>query len=185
MSAPTEITPKGETPYLNELELALEALLLAAPSPLSLAELQRLTGNDETEVDKKTVRAALERLERFWRTRSCRLRQGKGGYRLLVDSRFSPMLARIQGNRTANLPRAQLEVLALVAWQQPISSDECDRIRHTTSSAALLRALNRRGWVRKTGRAEGREPLPLYATTAQFLDDFQLDSLAQLPTLPE
>ena len=185
MSAPTEAASAGGAPERNELELALEALLLAAPRPLSLSELQRLASDGETEIDEKAARAALNRLERFWQARSCHLRLGKGGYRLLVDSRFSPMLTKLRGNKTANLPRAQLEVLALVAWQQPISSDECDRIRRTTSSATLLNTLSRRGWVRETSRTEGAERLPLYATTAQFLDDFQLDSLEQLPTLPE
>ena len=183
MSAPTKSASESEA--RNELELALEALLLAAQGPLSLPKLQRLASGGETEIDEKAVRAALDRLERFWQARSCRLRLGRGGYRLLVDSRFSPLLTKLQGSRTANLPRAQLEVLALIAWQQPITSDECDRIRRTTSSAALLNTLSRRGWVRQTGRTEGLEPLPLYATTAQFLDDFQLDSLDQLPTSPE
>ncbi len=185
MSAPTEAASEGEAPQRNELELAVEALLLAAQRPLSLTELQRLAGDGRDGIDEKAVRAVLERLERFWQGRSCRLRQGRGGYRLLVDGKFSPLVARLQGNRAASLPRAQLEVLALVAWQQPISSDECDRIRRTTSSAALLNALSRRGWVQPTGRTEGRERLPLYATTARFLDDFQLDSLSQLPALPE
>ena len=123
---------------------------VATRRPLSLSELQSLAGDGDAGIDEKAVRAALERLDRFWRERSCRLLHGRGGYRLLVDRRFSPLVARLQGNRTANLPRAQLEVLALVAWQQPISSDECDRIRRTTSSAALLNALSRRGWVRQT-----------------------------------
>jgi segregation and condensation protein B len=106
---------------------------------------------------------------------------GEGdGYRLTLCDEFRPLKNRFYGRiRQARLSQAAIDVLALVAYQQPISSEKVGRLRGRPSSHVLAHLVHR-GLLRIERPASNRR-VPLYTTTERFLKLFNLDSLDDLP----
>ena len=125
---------------------------------------------------------AVDTLNRDYRRqgRPYRLQVRERGYELALQPRYRGVLERLYGStREARLSPAALDVLALVAYRQPVSRQEVESLRGC-DSAGPLRQLVRLGLVAlQRGEADHREVL--YATTPRFLTLFQLRSLDDLP----
>ena len=78
-----------------------------------------------------------------------------------------------------------MEVLAIIAYRQPVTRGDIEKIRGVSLNPNTLRQLLEREWVEIIGQKEVPGRPSLYATTKYFLDDFGLKSLAQLPELSE
>ncbi len=169
--------PGGVAP---ELVAAIEALLFASAAPVST---HRLAAALELDVDQ--VRLGLSVLQdRFGRGRGIRLVRVAKGWQLRTSPEFAPQVRALLGARPRKLTRPQLEVLAIVAWEQPTTRREIDRIRGV-DSGPVVRKLIERGLLRVSGRRdEPGRPLE-YRTTGAFLEMFELPDLSALPRLDE
>jgi segregation and condensation protein B len=170
----------------GELSLSLpariEALLFAAPEPVSL---QQLAAALELTVDE--VEQGLESLaERYHdpeRQSGLRVQRGHGRVQLTTAPQAAPLIERFLGLEAASrLSRAALEALAIIAYQQPVTRPQIDAIRGVNSDG-VLKSLLSKGLVQEVGRAEAPGRPILYATTTEFLQYFGLDSLLQMPPL--
>jgi segregation and condensation protein B len=103
------------------------------------------------------------------------------GYVLTLRPRFRTVVERLYGQvREARLSTAAIDVLALVAYRQPVTKQEVDSLRGT-DSGGLLRQLVRRGLACISQRAEAGHREVSYGTTQRFLELFKLTSLDDLP----
>jgi segregation and condensation protein B len=168
----------------ERLAQILEALLLAADQPLSVDALFRLF-QAEGGITKKDVKAALDVLGEQLKGRAVELREVAGGYRLQVMPEYAEWVGKLWQERPPRFSRALLETLALICYRQPITRGEIEEIRGVSLSPTILKTLLERGWVREVGVKEVPGRPALLGTTTQFLDDFNLKSLDELPTLPE
>lgn len=168
----------------ERLAQILEALLLAADQPLSLEQLFRMF-SAEGGITKKDVRAALDVLAANLEGRAVELREVAGGFRLQVRGDYSEWVAKLWQERPPRFSRALLETLALVCYRQPVTRGEIEEIRGVSLSPNIIKTLLERGWVREVGVKDVPGRPALLGTTPQFLDDFNLKSLDELPTLPE
>lgn len=168
----------------DRLARILEALLLAADQPLSVDALFRMF-QAEGGITKKDVKAALDALGEHVKDRAIELREVAGGYRLQVKAEYAEWVGKLWQERPPRFSRALLETLALVCYRQPITRGEIEEIRGVSLSPTIIKTLLERGWVREVGVKEVPGRPALLGTTAQFLDDFNLKSLDELPTLPE
>ncbi len=168
--------PGGVDP---ELVAAVEALMFASGAPLTAARLAEVLDADVSE-----VRLAAGILSQRGADGGVRCERVAGGWQLRTAPRFAEAVLRMKGTRPQTLSKAALEVLAVVAWQQPVIRPDIERMRGV-DSGGVLRTLLERGLVRVAGRSDlpGR-PL-LYRTTGAFLELFSLPNLAALPTLAE
>lgn len=161
---------------------ALEAVLFASADPMSTAALAKALGD----ADSNQVRQALAVLtERSHRPESgVRLVQVADGWQLQTDPRFAAQVLRAKQARPVTLGPAALEVLAGVAYQQPVTRQELDALRGVDCGGVLKKCVDR-GLVKVVGRRTlpGR-PLE-YGTTERFLQLFSLRTLSDLPTLAE
>lgn len=178
---PGLVAPVRAEPIAPDVLLAmLEALLFAAGEPVTVLDLAEAIGA----VDVAEVLAALEQLEEQRRHAGVRLVRVAGGWQLRTDPAFADEVARLRGGRPQKMSAAALETLAVVAYRQPCTRQEVDDLRGV-SAGGVIKTLLDKGYLRVVGRREepGR-PLE-YGTTPLFLEMFQLDSLASLPTLQE
>lgn len=156
----------------------LEALLFASPTPLSVGQLARTVGETPRQVEQ-----ALEDLGADLAQRGLSLERSNQGYQLTSAARFAQQVARLlELESTSRLSKAALEVLAVVAYQQPVTRPYIDSIRGVNSESAL-RTLVRYGLVEEAGRTEAPGRPILYETTPEFLQYFGLTTLEQLPPL--
>jgi segregation and condensation protein B len=163
----------------DELRAHLTALLYAAEEPLPLAAAARVL-----EVPVETVAAVAAALEAQPPPGLIVQRHGDA-LRLVTAPASARYVERLLGGPgLARLSRAALEVLAIVAYRQPITRAEIDALRGVNSERAL-ETLLRRGLVAEVGRRETVGRPVLLGTTPAFLDYLGLRSLADLPPLPE
>jgi segregation and condensation protein B len=161
----------------------LEAALFAAPRPLALDELAVLD-SDATEDD---WRRALEELREHYAVEGhgVELVEVAHGWQVVTLPIFAEAIERAAfAARPAKLSVAALEVLAIVAYRQPVGRAEIEDIRGV-SCGGVLRMLQERSLIEVTGRSEGLGRPLLYATTPQFLELMGLADLADLPRTEE
>lgn len=155
-----------------------EAILFAAAHPVSQED---LAGRLPEGTD---VMAVLSRLEGIYASRGVNLVKvaGKWMFRTAQDLAF--VLAR-EVTEPRKLSRAALEMLAIIAYHQPVTRAEIEEIRGVATSRGTLDALLETGWVRLRGRRKAPGRPVTYGTTPAFLTHFGLDAIGDLPGLEE
>jgi segregation and condensation protein B len=158
------------------LRRTVEALLFLSPEPVSTSELA-----EAIEVEEEAVAEAIDELEQRLAgdQRGIRLRRVAGGIALAADPETEAAARRLLAKpRTPPLTQAQAEVLAIVAYLQPVSRPEIARIRGVSSDSAVG-SLTERGMIEERGRTQFGAVT--YGTTALFEKVFGLSGLDALP----
>jgi len=168
----------------NQLSNVLEAVLLAAGRPVSIAQMLELFDEQQRPTTEE-VQAALGELDTRCAERACELREVASGWRLQVRPDHAEIVSRLWQERPTRYSRALLETLALIAYRQPITRSEIEDVRGVTVASTIMRTLHERNWVRVVGHREVPGRPELLGTTREFLDYFGLKSLDDLPTLAE
>ena len=170
---------------IAEIKHVVEAALLGAGRPLSLAQLGELFAAASGDVELRTIRAALQELGNDYQGRGIELREVASGYRIQIRKSMTSRLAPLWEQRAPRYSRAMLETLALVAYRQPVTRGDIEQVRGVSVSTNMVRTLLERGWIRVVGRRDVPGKPALYATTKEFLDYFGLKKLDDLPPLSE
>ncbi len=166
----------------SEAKVIIEAALLTAEQPLSVADLRRLL-NDELNAD--TVRMLLDQLRSDWQGRGLELVAVSTGWRFQSKSAMRHYLDRLNPERPPKYSRAVLETLAIIAYRQPVTRGDIEDVRGVTVSSSVIKTLEERGWIEVVGHREVPGRPALFSTTAEFLDDLGLRSLSELPSLQD
>ncbi len=164
----------------GELERALEATLFAAEEPMTVAALASHLG-DAAAGD---VREALRMLAAHYDGRGVHLVERGDRWHFQTAPDLAHVLRR-EREAVRRLSRAATEVLAIVAYHEPVSRAEIEAIRGVQTSSGTLDVLMEAGWVRVAGRREVPGRPVIYATTPDFLDHFGLASRKDLPGIDE
>lgn len=162
----------------------VEAALLAANHPLTLAQLHGLFPLDEPAPD-GSVELALETLREQSADRGVELVEVASGFRYQVQEDVHAWVARLWTERQTRYTRATLETLALIAYRQPITRGEIEQIRGVSVNSNIIKALEEREWIRVVGHRDVPGRPELLGTTRGFLDYFNLKRLDELPALSE
>jgi len=167
---------------VDHLARTVEALLVVASAPLSVAELAEATQDDPERVE--TALGLLR--ERFSERRSgIVLEEIAGGFAFRASREASEACARLfERPIERGLSQAALETLAVVAYLGPCSRPEVARIRGVAADSAVA-SLVERGLISEAGRESGPGGAVRYRTTPLFERVFGLDSLAALPRLDD
>ncbi|MFC0679232.1 SMC-Scp complex subunit ScpB [Lysobacter korlensis] len=162
----------------------VEAALLAANQPLTLAQLQALFPEDQP-APNGAIEQALESLREDCGARGVELVELASGFRYQVKADVHPWVARLWTERQTKYTRATLETLALIAYRQPITRGEIEQVRGVAVNSNIIKALEEREWIRVVGHRDVPGKPALFGTTKAFLDYFGLKRLDELPPLSE
>lgn len=158
----------------------IEALILASDEPLSFEKLRTLLELLEP-IESSDVRDALNTLEHHYAERGIQLKQVAGGWQFRTAPACANIVEQLWQTRPSRLSRAMLETLAIIAYQQPTTRAEIEVLRGIKVSSSIIGGLLERGWVKVLGRKDVPGRPHLYGTNKQFLADFGLNSLQDLP----
>lgn len=163
----------------EDLEAFYEALLFIAERPLSTAELAELGG-----VPRIQAEATLSALGSVLAEdgRGLRVQRMDDAWQLVTAPEVGARLAAYAARQEARLSAASLEALAVVAYRQPCTRAEVDRVRGVDSDY-VLRSLQHRRLIQEVGRRDTPGRPILFGTTFSFLERFGLTSLEDLPPL--
>jgi len=173
----SEMTPE-------KLQTIIEAALMVAGHPLSINALQKLFTDDDRP-ENNDLKKALEDIRERHKDSGIELHEVASGYRLQAKTELSPWLARLWEERPARYSRAFMETLAIIAYKQPVTRAEIEEIRGVTVSSNIIRTLMEREWVRVIGQLDVPGKPSIYGTTKSFLDNFNLKSIKEMPSLAE
>jgi len=165
---------------VEKLKEVIEVALLTSSQPLAIEDLSRLF-TDKT--DRSTIRMLLDEIKNDWQDKSMNLVQVASGFRFQAKVDFTEFLMRLTPDRIPSYSRAVMEVLAIIAYRQPVTRSDIEKIRGVSLNSNTLRQLIEREWVDIIGQKEVPGRPSLYATTKYFLNDFGLKSLSELPEL--
>ncbi|RHW39411.1 SMC-Scp complex subunit ScpB [Lysinibacillus yapensis] len=169
---------------LNSLMSKIEALLfVVGDDGLTVKQLSHWL-----EVEPMEIEAALSELETNYSNaeeRGITLKSLAGTYQLTTKPEMAETIKKLVENPNSQvLSSASLEVLAIIAYKQPITRTEIEDLRGVKSERPL-QTLASRALVQEVGRAEGTGRAILYGTTKEFLNYFGLKDISELPPLPE
>jgi len=154
----------------------IEALLIATDEPLPLSKII-----DITALSKEDIVDCINILNQEYHSsnRAFEIKEVAGGYQIYTLPEFSPWVGELH-EKKSKLTRAALETLAVVAYHQPITRPEVEKVRGVDSTW-ILDVLLQKGLIRTSGRL----PVPgrpiRYVTTKEFLRYFGIKDLSELP----
>lgn len=163
----------------DDLSAFFEALLFIAERPLATAELAELGGVPKLQAEAE-LSALAERLDED--ERGIRLQHHDDSWQLVTAPAVGARLAAYAAREEARLSPAALEALAVIAYRQPCTRGDVERVRGVDSDY-VIRSLMHRRLVVEVGRRDTPGRPVLFGTTFTFLERFGLTSIDDLPPL--
>ena len=164
----------------SDIKSAIESMLFVSGEPLALMEL-----SNNLELKEKNVEEILSEMANEYedKSRGIRLISINGAYQLVTKSENSDFVQKLlKKNKKHSLSQASIESLAIIAYKQPITRIDIDEIRGVKSESAIARLIER-GLIKDIGRLEVPGRPILYGTTDEFLRQFGLKTIKELPSL--
>jgi segregation and condensation protein B len=164
----------------SELRGLLEAILFVNGKAIPIEELKKMFEMDEPE-----MMALIEEANAFYKqnTSGFHILPMAGGWQMVTNPHYKDELNEVFGRRNDNkLPKSVLETLAVIAYKQPVSKEEVDKIRGVSSSRSINMLLALK-LATISGATDDMIKSPLYSTTDRFLEFFRIRSLEDLPPL--
>lgn len=167
---------------ISEIVSIIEALIFVADEPITVKTLA-----DVLEEDRETVEAAVEELKSEYEEREggLQIREIAGGWQISTKTEYHEEVRKFLKTRpNAKLSLASLETLAVIAYKQPVTIPEILEIRGTQSTSAIKTLLEKRLIVMKGHKETVGRPM-LYGTSKDFLIQFGLKDLSELPSIED
>lgn len=159
----------------------LEGALLTSDVPLSVATLRECLDKRYT---KAQVLQMLAELQNDWAGRALELREvSEGLWRFQSVGAMRDILRKLHPEEAPKYSRTVMETLAVIAYRQPVTRGDIEKIRGVSVNPNAIKTLLDRNWIEVIGRRETVGHPELLATTRQFLVDLGLNSLQDLPSI--
>ena len=174
---------------MDKLALYIESLVFASPDPISLNEiseaLQKFSGEEYTD---DLLAVYMDQIRQRYlddEDQFKELVQLSGGYQFMTKPEFSGLIqAHLKNVTRKKLSRSAMETLAVIAYKQPVTKPEIERIRGVGCDYQIQKLLEKE-YVSITGRADSPGKPILYSTSNKFMDHFGLRSIQDLPMMKE
>jgi segregation and condensation protein B len=168
---------------IEELKPIIEALVFISEEPISVKKIGSLLGEERLEEIEAACEQLVDEFDR--RGGGLEMRRLAGGYRITTRPEMNEYVRRyLKSQPSARLSIAALETLAVIAYKQPITIPEILEIRGVTSTSAIKTLLDKRLIVPKGHKQVVGRPM-LYGTSDEFLIQFGLNDLSELPNLED
>ena len=164
------------------LRQIIEGALLLSPTPLAIAELEKLFSDSERP-ERDQILATVEDIQLDCRDRGYELVEVASGFRFQIREQLASWMHRLWEEKPRRYSNAMLETLALIAYRQPLTRGDIELVRGVAVSSDMIRTLLEREWIKIVGHRDVPGKPALYATTKEFLNYFNLSDLGQLPKL--
>lgn len=171
-----------QTRSIAEIVSIAEALIFVADEPITVKTLA-----DVLEEDRETIEAAVEELQREYEQRNggLQLREIAGGWQISTRTEYHEEVRQYLKTRpSAKLSLAALETLAVIAYKQPVTIPEILEIRGVQSASAIKTLLEKRLIITKGHKETVGRPM-MYGTSKDFLMQFGLKDLTELPSIED
>jgi len=157
----------------------IESLIFVSEQPLSIKQLQGLL-TDIPDLSSSRLQAALDALQAKYQDSGIELKQFASGYLFQTRIEYAPWVQKLWQDKPRKYSQALLEVLVIIACEQPITRAEIELRRGVSLPSNAIKTLMEREWIKVVGQKESPGRPALYATTANFLAYFNLADIDEL-----
>lgn len=165
----------------DDIKGSLEAILFIRSEQISLKELAEIIDIPQSDLKSILDEMIIEYNEK---KKGIQIVEADNGYIMCTNPAYSDILARIEKPVRRKLSPAALEILAIIAYRQPVTRIEIEKVRGVKSDRTI-NSLVEKGLIEEAGHKQVVGKPCLYITTAEFLKVFGLSSLEELPDLEE
>ncbi len=165
----------------SHLKKVVEACLLTAND---IVDLEQLAAVFDNQISNSLLEKILAEIADDYAERGIELLKIASGYRFRSKPEYQSYLNKLYQTKPARYSRAVMETLAIIAYRQPVTRGEIENIRGVTINSTIIQTLFDRGWIEVVGHKQIPGKPELLATTSKFLDDLAIQSLEELPALP-
>ena len=173
---------------MNALESNIEALIFCSPKPIKVKDIQKtIFEYDKTTFKLSKIESGIQNLTNKYKDDSYAIEiiESGGGYQFVTKNKFSRLneiLLKQQSRRRLSIPA--LETLSIIAYKQPITKSNVEKIRGVNCDYTIQKLLDKELIEIKEKSDKVGRPL-IYATSQKFMDYFGINNLSQLPTLKD
>jgi len=168
----------------KQLKKLIEATIFVSKDPLNITDLFEGV-LDNINVTRRKVKSVISALQHDYLDRGINLIETSSGFSFKTTPEINEPLSYFWAENAPRYSRALLETLSLIAYKQPITRAEIEKVRGVGVSQTIVHTLTERKWIKVIGYKELPGRPSLYGTTPDFLDYFQIKSLEELPELSE
>ena len=161
----------------------IEALLFGSGRPLRLSEIRSLLANEGIDIDLSDIKICINELELRYAETSIEVSEVSSGYRLKIKEEHSSILSHLWNDKAQGISKALMETISIIAYKQPVTRGDIEDIRGVSVSTQSIRNLLERNWIKTSGFRRTPGKPALYVTTKQFLDDFDIKNISELPEI--
>ncbi len=165
------------------IKAIIEAALMVAGKALTVDNLKNLFSEDENAPDTKKVKEILAAIATDCEKLGYELKELSSGYRYQVKQEHATWVSRLWEEKPPKYSKALLEIIAIIAYKQPVTRAEIEEIRGVAVSTNSVRTLLDKQWVKVIAHKDVPGRPAVYGTTKEFLDYFNLSHLRDLPEL--
>jgi segregation and condensation protein B len=173
---------------MDYLTKNIEAIVFSSPHPVSLNELQNaLNEGFQTQIDQKEIVSAISDLKIKYQSEdfSFELSELAEGFHFLTKPAYHNIIGLfLKQNSQKKLSRSALETLSIIAYKQPVSKTELEKIRGVNCDYTIQKLLEKE-LIQINGRDDSPGRPLLYSTSDKFLNYFGLNNIQGLPKLKE
>lgn len=166
---------------LTHIKKVVEACLLTAND---IIDNEQLIAIFEDQLSQEMLNSIIEEIQTEYHERGVELLKIASGYRFRSRPEYQIYLNKLYQNKPARYSRAIMETLAIIAYRQPVTRGEIENIRGVAVNSNIIQTLFERQWIEVVGHKQLPGKPELLATTNKFLDELGVETLAQLPALP-
>ncbi len=167
--------------FKEKTKQAMESLLFVSSEPLDekkLAQLLEIKPAEARELAQELIQEYQDRTTGF------KLKKIAGGYLYVIEPEMADYVRQLYKPKYSSLSNAALETLAIVAYQQPVTRAEIERVRGVNSDK-IVANLTEKGLIKEAGKKEAPGRPSIYVTTREFLMYFGINSLKELPEIKD
>lgn len=176
----SDLTDKFELP-VQEVSAACEALLFASGESISLGKLSEILNMDKLIISDAMDKLILEYTNDPWG--GLLIRKIEDSYVMCTKPGMKKVLERFFSPKAKPpLSQASYETLAVIAYNQPVTRAQVEAVRGVSSDSIIARLLDR-GWICESGTLDAPGRPSLFSTTEQFLLEFGIESVDELPSM--
>ena len=177
----TDETTTDFTLTIQELPAALEAILFAAGDPVSISRLEEITGVQQDVIHQTLTKMTADYENNPWG--GLLVRRLENEYVMCTKPQMKTVFERMfQPKSRPPMSQATYETLAVIAYNQPVTRAQVEAVRGVSSDSIITRLLDR-GWITECGTLDAPGRPSVFETTQQFLMEFGIASVAEMPAM--
>lgn len=165
------------------VQAIIEATLMAAGKALSVEDIKRVFKGADEMVSSDTVKETLQNIADNCENLGFELKKLSSGYRFQVKQEYASWVSKLWEEKPPKYSKALLEIIAIIAYKQPVTRAEIEEIRGVAVSTNAIRSFLDKQWIKVVAHKDIPGKPAVYGTTKEFLDHFNLESLTDLPEI--